>query len=285
MLLRRESIYRNNHQLYNHTYNNEHTFLHELIKCYKKRSVQEDNGLASKLNHQVKQLKSQNEALIQEVNNLRQSSSKQKLARERDSIHREKEAIATNNDSMILQVHDKWINFSYDTIILAKKILSHSESLIATKNDKLIIDEYRKNIDSFESFLIMSKEDIQSIKQRKNIGPHIENSGAPQGGRLTQLDMKKIKDTILSDNSDIVCCTILQALRYRIIKTTSGIMRRSFIIQLVSNDFLNHTFILHLLDKRGHKVIGIYILGQRIYSEDDRCTGFGICREKLYHTE
>ena len=91
--------------------------------------------------------------------------------------------------------------------------------------------------------------------------------------KKNQLDMKKIKDILLSDKNESLCCALLQALRWRITKTPNGLVRRSYVIQFVSNDFLNYSFMASLLEKRGQKVTQVQP-DQRIHYKVDRCTRF-----------
>jgi len=75
--------------------------------------------------------------------------------------------------------------------------------------------------------------------------------------RNAQLDMKKVKETLQNEKNESYCCAILQALRWRVTRTTSGVVRRGFVIQFVSNDFLNYSFMNMLLEKKGPKVVFI----------------------------
>ncbi len=248
------------------------TFLEELVRNYRRRQTQsanpEDAKSIAKLTQALKEAEEQNEHLRHELEELHQSQ------------HQQANNFGAN--SMVMKVHDKWINFSWDTIVLAKKILQFSESLIKTKADKLAVEDYRKNLDSFESFLIMSKEDIQSLKQKHN--DTFDHEQRPSSSKLSQLDMKKLKEGLLSEKNETVCSAILQALRFRIIKTRNGMARRSFIIQLVSNDFLNSNFIGPLLERKGYKVRAIHP-GPRIDCQDDRRARLGVRRQELHHPE
>lgn len=69
-------------------------------------------------------------------------------------------------NDMVIKVHDKWISFSSDTILLAKKIVSFTESIVKTKAEKMQVDDYRHSIDEFENFLVMSREDLESLRLR-----------------------------------------------------------------------------------------------------------------------
>ena len=70
------------------------------------------------------------------------------------------------HNSNILNVHEKWISFSSDTLLLAKKILGFTEANCKGKTDKVQIEEYKQSINSFESFLTMSRDDLQSLKMK-----------------------------------------------------------------------------------------------------------------------
>ena len=213
-----------------------------MVRNYRRKQTQavnpEDAKSIAKLTQALKESQEHNENLQHELEELHQAQ--------------QQEMNNFGANSMVMKVHDKWINFSWDTIVLAKKILQFSESLIKTKSDKLTVDDFRKNLDSFESFLIMSKEDIQSLKQKHN--DTFDQDPRPSSSKLSQLDMKKLKEGLLSEKNETACSAILQALRFRIIKTRNGMARRSFIIQLVSNDFLNNSFIGPLLERKGYKV-------------------------------
>ena len=98
--------------------------------------------------------------LIKEVDHLQ--------AQLQHAIEQEAPRQSTNESTneMIIKVHDKWISFSSDTILLAKKIVSFTESIVKTKAEKMQVDDYRNSIDEFENFLIMSREDLESLRVR-----------------------------------------------------------------------------------------------------------------------
>lgn len=139
----------------------ESSFLEEVIRTYKKRTSAEDSRAIARLTKDLEAANYQKELLLKEVETLQNQVA--------TMHHEEHGASHTESHANVVTVHEKWISFSSDTLLLAKKILGFAETTVKGKADKIQIDEYRENIHSFESFLKMSREDLQSLKL-KNVG-------------------------------------------------------------------------------------------------------------------
>lgn len=135
-----------------------------MIRNYRKKTTNpEDTRIISRLNQELDLAKNQNSMLIKEVDHLQnqlQHAAEQEVPRQSSN---------ESTNEIVVKVHDKWISFSSDTILLAKKIVSFTESIVKTKAEKVQVDDFRRHIDEFENFLVMSREDLESLRM-KNVG-------------------------------------------------------------------------------------------------------------------
>lgn len=142
----------------------------------------------------------------------------------------------------IIESNSKWTNFAFSLLGISKQLLAHIGGL-----GEANLDLMKKRVIEYERFLISSED---SVSNASSFIPVINKDS------LMPINYLTIKKDLFLMNDEMKSCALLQALRWRLTRTSSSV-RRVVLEEYISNDILkiSESGLSQLLQSRNAKLI------------------------------
>lgn len=142
----------------------------------------------------------------------------------------------------IIESNSKWTNFAFSLLDISKQLLGHIGGL-----GEANLDLMKKKVIEYERFLISSED---SVSNASSFIPVIHKES------LMPVNYQLIKRDLFSMTDEVKTCALLQALRWRLTRTSSNV-RRSVLDDYINQDILriNETGLSNLLQSGSLRVI------------------------------
>jgi hypothetical protein len=142
----------------------------------------------------------------------------------------------------IIESNSKWTNFAFSLLDISKQLLGHIGGL-----GQANLDLMRKKVNEYEKFLITSED---SVSNASSFIPVIHKES------LMPVNYQMIRRDLFSLSDEVKSCALLQALRWRLTRTSSTV-RRSVLDDYITQDILkiNESGLSNLLQTGSLKVI------------------------------
>ncbi|EAR84160.2 hypothetical protein TTHERM_00723450 (macronuclear) [Tetrahymena thermophila SB210] len=174
--------------------------------------------------------------------------------------------VSEQNKQIIIESHQKWIATANELVLISKnlKAMIDGNTMKGIPFNQEVLNALQTRIDKFESFLNTNIEDLisqsqdislfdkQSFLNDPDNGTNSDFLVSPGplnliGGQNFQfqaivhdplkyenpycaLDFQKIKNLIIRQEDPILCCAVLQALRWRVSKARGAYVRREIVV-------------------------------------------------------
>ena len=123
----------------------------------------------------------------------------------------------------IIESNSKWTNFAFSLLDISKQLLAHIGGL-----GQANLELMRKKVFEYEKFLITSED---SVSNASSFIPIVHKES------LMPVNYQMIKRDLFSLNDEVKSCALLQALRWRLTRTSSAV-RRSVLDDFIAQDLL-----------------------------------------------
>ena len=142
----------------------------------------------------------------------------------------------------IIESNSKWTNFAFSLLGISKQLLAHIGGL-----GEANLDLMKKKVIEYERFLISSED---SVSNASSFIPVIHKDS------LIPINYQTIKKDLFSMNDEMRSCSLLQALRWRLTRTSSSV-RRVVLEEYIAHDILriNESGLSQLLQSTSTKLI------------------------------
>jgi LisH domain-containing protein ARMC9 len=142
----------------------------------------------------------------------------------------------------IVEINSKWTNFAFNLLGISKQLLAHIGGM-----GEANLDLMKKKVIEYEKFLISSED---SVSNASSFIPVIHKDS------LAPINYSAIKKELFSMNEQMKSCALLQALRWRLTRTSSSV-RRSILEEYITHDILriNESGLSQLLQNGSPKLM------------------------------
>lgn len=154
-------------------------------------------------------------------------------------------------------IHQKWANFVNETLEVSKSYNSIIKNYSLSKEDEEKIINCSQKINDYEKFLLSSVKEL-FYESESSVVLNKSKFRLRQSA-LKILDFSKIKSELKNSLKVEYLCSILEALRWKITKAKTPIMRRETIIQFTSYEVIDYDIFCNLLDKK-NKIVNEYLI-------------------------
>lgn len=147
----------------------------------------------------------------------------------------------------LIEAHTKWAQVAKESLEVARKFASLLQPYNLKQDDKKMFSACLAKLDELEKFLSSTAREA-SFDESHNQVP------SQQGGRFVPLDFAKLKTTLQNSRESQFVAAALQALRVRIARGATPLLRREAVIQISSADALSQTFFNSMIEKKSKMV-------------------------------